>query len=83
MSAGPPPESDRIVVGAAVGARPAVTGAWIASALISALPAIAFIEIIGTIPAWLWIAQVSVAVLLFAATFVLRGLKPLRRFAVV
>lgn len=91
MSAGPPPESDGTVVGAAVGgrrpapagARPAVTGAWIASALISALPAIAFIEIIGTIPAWLWIAQVSVAVLLFAATFVLRGLKPLRRFAVV
>ena len=91
MAADVPPQSTGTVMDAAVGgrrpapagARSAVIGAWIATTLISAIPAIAFMEFIGTIPGWLWIAQVSVAVLLFAATLVVDGLKPLRRFAVL
>lgn len=43
------------------GARLAVATSWAVTALVSALPAIVCVELWGTVPEWLWIVQIGVA----------------------
>lgn len=61
----------------------AVAASWVATALVSAVPAIIAVELTGAVPAWLVVAQLGVTGVLLVAALVWRPLRQLWRFAVV
>lgn len=56
---------------------------WVITVLLSAAPAILFVEITGAVPVWLRTAQLAVATALLILTWSWARLRPLRHFAVV
>lgn len=68
---------------APAGARAAVRASWATIVVASSLPAIAYAELTGSVPAWLWAGQVAVATALLVASLLWRPLRRLWRFAIV
>ncbi len=57
--------------------------AWVVTLLISALPDIVWIELIGSSPAWLTYAKMGLLLALMLSTWVWKVVRPLRNFFVV
>ncbi len=63
--------------------RVVITIAWVVTALVSTLPGIAWVELSGSRPDWLPVAQVGVLLVLLVGSVLSRTVRPLRPFAIV